>query len=135
MPYTPRHWQMFLAGSGSKPPAQPVDRGDAAKINENLRALYEQLREMTPTRTTASWLALCAELDIPATPIYRLEDLPRHPQLAAVGLFEKVEHPTEGTICQVRPTTLFGATPLAIRRHAPQLGQHTAEVLDALREA
>lgn len=135
MPYTPRHWQMFLAGSGSRPAAQPVDTADPAKINANIRTLYEQLREITPTKTTDAWLAICAELDIPATRIYRLQDLPHHPQLAAVGLFEKVEHPTEGTICQLRPTTLFGATPLSVRRHAPQLGQHTAEILGALRDA
>lgn len=134
MPYTPRHWQMFLASSGSTPAAQP-DIADAAKINANIRMLYEQLRDITPTKTTDAWLAICTELDIPATPIYRLKDLPHHPQLAAVGLFEKVEHPTEGTICQLRPTTLFGETPLSVRRHAPQLGQHTAEILEALRDA
>ena len=45
------------------------------------------------------------------------------------GLFEHVEHPTEGPILQMRPPTRFSASPASIRRQAPTLGQHTADVL------
>jgi formyl-CoA transferase len=81
------------------------------------------------TRTTAEWMAICTECDIPATPIYTLDDPPNHPQLKSVALFRTMEHPSEGTISYVRPATKFAATPASVRSPAPRLGEHTREVL------
>jgi formyl-CoA transferase len=80
-------------------------------------------------RTTAEWMALCAECDIPATPIYKLDDLPNHPQLKAVDLFRTMQHPSEGSVSYVRPATKFAATPASVRAPAPRLGEHSREVL------
>lgn len=129
LPYTDRHWKAFFHAVDRDDIGERYSIANRAERNANIRALYGHLVELTPTRTTAEWMALCEELDIPATPIYGLDDLPNHPHLEAVGLFEHTEHPSEGPIRQMRPTTRFGATPTAIRRHAPQLGEHTAEVL------
>ena len=51
------------------------------------------------------------------------------PHLKAVGLFEELEHPTEGKIRQARPPAHFSASPAGVRRLAPRLGEHTREVL------
>jgi len=51
------------------------------------------------------------------------------PHLKAVGLFQEVEHPTEGTLRQARPPARFSGSPAAVRRLAPRLGEHTREVL------
>ena len=40
-----------------------------------------------------------------------------------------MEHPTEGTLLQARPPARFSASPAAVRRLAPRLGEHTREVL------
>ena len=72
---------------------------------------------------------LCAEIDIPATPIYALDDLPSHPQAKAVGLFQTMAHPSEGTLRFVRPTTKFARAPASVRLPAPLLGQHSREIL------
>jgi crotonobetainyl-CoA:carnitine CoA-transferase CaiB-like acyl-CoA transferase len=54
-------------------------------------------------------------------------------QLAARGFYVPVEHPELGaTILYPGAPYLFGATPWAIRRRPPLLGEHTAEVLGAL---
>jgi formyl-CoA transferase len=74
-------------------------------------------------------MTICTELDIPATPIYGLDELPEHPQLKAVNLFRAMDHPSEGAIRYVRPTTKFAATPASVREPAPRLGQHSREVL------
>lgn len=58
-----------------------------------------------------------------------LDDLPAHPHLKAVGLFEDAQHPTEGPIRQLRPTARFSATPTRVYRQAPTVGQHTSEIL------
>ena len=74
-------------------------------------------------------MGICATLDIPATPIYAVDDLPAHPHLKAVGLFQAAQHPSEGPIRYVNPPTKFAATPATVRFQAPLLGQHTQEIL------
>lgn len=129
LPYTERHWAAFFLEVDRPDLAEKYGIRDRQERNVQIRALYAQLRELTPQRSTAEWMALCERLDIPATPLYTLDELPEHPQLQAVGLFEDAEHPTEGPIRQLRPTTRFAATPTRVYRQAPTIGQHTAEVL------
>ena len=129
LPYTDRHWEAFFAGAGRHDVLDWLTTADRSDRNAHVRALYARLREITPLRSTDEWLAICDELDIPASRIYRVDELPQHPQLQATGFFQHAEHPTEGPIVQMRPPTTFSATPASIRRQAPTLGQHTAEVL------
>lgn len=129
LPYTGRHWKAFFHAVGRDDLAEAYRIDSRAQRNAHIRDLYRHLGEITPTRTTSAWMALFESLDIPATPIYAPDDLPAHPHLQAVGLFEKTTHPTEGPLREMRPTARFSATPLALRRHAPTLGEHTEEVL------
>ncbi|RYE73476.1 MAG: CoA transferase [Oxalobacteraceae bacterium] len=129
LPYTPRHWLAFFKAAGREDIGQTFKLGSRKDLNENIRSLYQCLGEVIATRSTDEWLALCVDLDIPATRLYALDQLPDHPHLQAVGLFQESNHPTEGAIREIRPTTRFHATPTSIRRPAPVLGQHTREVL------
>jgi crotonobetainyl-CoA:carnitine CoA-transferase CaiB-like acyl-CoA transferase len=129
LPYTPRHWQAFFKAAGREDIGQKLNIQSRKDLNANIRSLYQSLAEVVATRSTVEWLALCEELDIPATRIYSLDELPDHPHLKAVGLFQESTHPTEGDIRQIRPTAIFHATPTSIRRPAPSLGEHTREVL------
>jgi len=129
LPYTDRHWKAFFRAVGREELGDALRIDDKAGRNANIRKLYGVLAELIPQRTTSEWMALFEELDIPATPIYTLDELPEHPHLKAVGLLETRQHPTEGPIREIRPPARFSATPLALRRHAPSLGEHTVEVL------
>ncbi len=129
LPYTGAHWLAFFNAVGRPDLGERFGTGDRHERNANIKALYAELAQIAVTRTTAEWMALCEELDIPATPIYALDDLPEHPHLKAVELFQTAEHPSEGPIRYVRPTTLFESTPAAVRRQAPTLGQHSSEIL------
>ena len=60
----------------------------------------------------------------------RLDDLPTTRTWPAVGLLRDVTStPTLGAYQQMRPPVKFAETPSNIRRHPPQLGEHTDEVL------
>ncbi|NBX90814.1 MAG: hypothetical protein EBQ86_12095 [Betaproteobacteria bacterium] len=83
-------------------------------------------------RTTAQWMGICDELDLPATPVYALDELPDHPHIKAVGLFQDMAHPSEGAVRYVRPAVRFAASPASVRLPAPLLGQDTAAVLSGL---
>jgi crotonobetainyl-CoA:carnitine CoA-transferase CaiB-like acyl-CoA transferase len=54
-------------------------------------------------RTTAEWLALFEQADVPAMPYNTIEGLLTDPHLRATGLVREEEHPTEG------PTFAIGA--------------------------
>jgi crotonobetainyl-CoA:carnitine CoA-transferase CaiB-like acyl-CoA transferase len=53
----------------------------------------------------------------------------RHPHVAAMEIVEEYDHPKAGRLRQSRAAARFSATPPAIRRGAPGLGEHTDEVL------
>lgn len=129
LPYTDKHWKAFFHEVDRDDLGERYNIASRADRNAHIKALYSHLRELAPLRTTAQWMKLCEQLDIPATPIYSLEALPEHPHLKAVGLFQESKHPVVGTIREIRPTARFAGTPTSIRRPAPTLGRDTAEVL------
>lgn len=87
------------------------------------------LPDIARTQTTAEWMAICDELDVPATPIYRLEELPGHPHLKAVNFLQTAEMPGQRTIRCARPPIRFMGSPAQVRSFAPLLGEHTNEIL------
>jgi len=132
LPYTEKHWDAFFREVGRDDLAERYDIADRIERNRYIKEIYAHLHEIALTRTTAQWMETCERLDIPATPIYTLDELPEHPHLKAVGLFQTSEHPLLGTIRQVRPAARYSLTPLSIRRPAPTLGQDTEAVLREL---
>ena len=129
LPYTEKHWNAIFAFVDRSDLAAKYDMSDRHQRNARIAELYGDMHSITPSRTTAEWVACCEALDVPCTPIYALEELVDHPHLKAVDFFETVEHPTEGRIRRVRPTARFSETPLSVRSEAPTVGQHTDEVL------
>ena len=53
-----------------------------------MNALYGVIADAAPQKTTAEWLALMDERDIPCGRVNHLGDLFAEPHLSAVGLFE-----------------------------------------------
>ena len=129
LPYTAAHWTAFFGSVGRADLAEKYGGCDRRTRNARVVEMYRDMAEMTRQHTTAEWVEICASLDIPATPIYAVDDLPEHPHLQAVGLFQRAEHPSEGTIRYLNPPTRFGASPAAVRLPAPLLGQHTHAIL------
>jgi crotonobetainyl-CoA:carnitine CoA-transferase CaiB-like acyl-CoA transferase len=82
------------------------------------------------TRSTQEWIALLEGADIPCMPLHDIDSLTRDPHLAAVGMIREVTHPTEGLMRQIGVPVRLSGTPVAAeQRPAPQLGQHSVEIL------
>ena len=84
---------------------------------------------MMKTRSTAEWMTFFHEADIPHAPLHDLDSLIDDPHLAAVGLLQTMEHPTEGTLRVAGPAATWSKTPPSIRQHPPGLGEHGGEIL------
>lgn len=91
--------------------------------------VYATLAEALRQRTTAEWLRRLADADIPHGPAHSLEDLLHADYLRETGFFRELTHPSEGETKALSPPVDYSATPAAIRRGAPRLGEHTEEVL------
>ncbi len=129
LPFTGEQWAAVFDSVGRADLAKIYGVGDRHARNAKIVSMYRDLALAMRERTTAEWMDLCASMDIPATPIYALDDLPQHPHLKAVGLFQTANHPSEGPVRYVAPPTKFSATPAKVRYAAPLLGQHTREIL------
>ena len=103
--------------------ATPEDRD--MHIDDRLNLTQEVLR----TRDTAYWQARLEAEGVPCAPVATRNDLVDHPQVVASGSLVEFEHPVAGTLRQARHAARFDGTPAGIRRGAPQLGEHTDEVL------
>ncbi len=81
---------------------------------------YQTLSRVLATKTTAEWLAFCAEHGIPAAQPADLEQL--------IDALPDAAHPA-GSYKLIPSPTRFSATPTSVRRPAPLPGQHNHEVL------
>jgi len=129
LPYSDKNWRDFYDFTGRREfEDDPRFRRISDRV-QNISVLYQMIEQEAPKKTTAEWVAFCDRASIPCMPVLSLQDLPDDPHVKAVGLFGTAEHPTEGRYRTVRNPVSFSAAPFRIRRHAPRLGQHTAEVL------
>jgi crotonobetainyl-CoA:carnitine CoA-transferase CaiB-like acyl-CoA transferase len=101
--------------------------------NDARLANYDEFRARVEralaTATTAEWQERFERAQIAAGPVYELDEVFADPQITHLGLVAEVEQPGYGTARMLAFPVRASATPAAIRRPAPLLGEHTAEVL------
>jgi crotonobetainyl-CoA:carnitine CoA-transferase CaiB-like acyl-CoA transferase len=129
LPYSSANWRAFFEAVGRPELIAELGIEDPVTRARNIDVVYETMRAIALTRTTAEWEELLLRIDVPHTSFTRMTEVADHPHLKAVGMFPVSNHPTEGAIRVARPPTRFAGTPANIRRHAPRLGEHTREVL------
>ena len=129
LPYNTKQWQSFFALMQRPEMIDDPRVTDTTLRSEKIGELYEMVAECVSGWETEAVLEALREADVPAGPARALGDLANDPHLAAVGLFQKFDHPTEGEITLVGPGVKFSKTPASIRRLPAALGEHTEEVL------
>ena len=132
LPYSSANWCAFFEAVGRPELIEPLGVNDPVRRGQNIDQVYEKMREIALTRTTAEWEELLLRIDVPHTAFTRLTEVTEQPHLKAVNMFPVLQHPTEGAIRVAKPPTAFASTPASIRRHVPLLGEHTAELLREL---
>ncbi|WKG02518.1 CaiB/BaiF CoA-transferase family protein [Mycolicibacterium sp. HK-90] len=127
--YNDKHWNAFIDR------VQPIwNSPDYATLEQRARQIdtvYGLVAQTLKERTTAEWLDLFAELEIPAAPMLAPADLFENEHLNAVGLFETIDTP-HGPVRMPGVPTWFSRTPGGVAGYAPELGADTAEVLARL---
>jgi formyl-CoA transferase len=91
--------------------------------------LAELLEETLSQRTTAEWMELLEAAGVVAGPIYNIEQVYQDPQVRARDMLVDLEDPDLGTLHNIGIPVKLSQTPGRIRRRAPALGEHSAEIL------
>ena len=132
LPYSTANWCAFFEAVDRPELIEELGIKDPVLRNQNIDVVYATMREIALTHTTAEWIELLLRIDVPHTAFTKMAEVTEQPHLKAVGMFPVIDHPSEGAIRIAKPPTRFASTPANIRRDAPRLGEHTAEVLREL---
>ena len=127
--YNDKQWSAFI--EAVRPPWAGEQYATLKQRAQQIDAVYALLAGTMRERTTEEWLTLFRKLDIPAAPLRTPQELFDNPHLNAVGLFETIDTP-HGRMRLPGVPTWFSRTPGHIAGPAPELGEHTQEVLDGL---
>lgn len=91
---------------------------------------YYTLRsESLRSKTSAEWIELFEQHDIPCMRYNSLEDLVEDPHLRQVGFLRQTEHPSEGKILEMGLTNHYSGGVRESFLPAPNLGEHTVSVM------
>ncbi len=129
MPYSDRQWQTFFKLVGREELLEDPRFSTLDERVNHVEDLYGELARIVATRTTAEWMEILNEAQIPVMAVNSIEDLADDPHLAETGYWHMMEHPTEGTLRLPGIPTEFSESPGDVRLPPPRLGEHTAEVL------
>ena len=69
--------------------------------------------------------------DLVAGPVLNYEQVANHPQVLHNGLIQEFHHPKAGKLRAVGTPLRFSKARAAIRARAPELGEHTEEILES----
>jgi crotonobetainyl-CoA:carnitine CoA-transferase CaiB-like acyl-CoA transferase len=95
----------------------------------NVEARLALTQEVLKSGSAEYWLDVLTRAGVPCAPVLTRNQLIRAPQVEALGLVVETDHPKAGRLRQARNAARFEGTPTEIRRGAPALGEHSAEIL------
>lgn len=96
---------------------------------ENHAALFHILEEVFLSKTLKEWKARLNKAGVPWSPVQNLPEVTADPQARANDFFVSYDHPTYGQIEGVTNPVQLSKSPATVRMPAPELGQHTEEIL------
>lgn len=99
---------------------------------ENHESLFPILAEIMRRRTTDAWVEALEAIGVPCGPVNTVDKVANDPQVLARDMIAEVEHDITGTVQIPGIPIKLSETPGQIDAPAPNLGEHTSEVLTDL---
>jgi crotonobetainyl-CoA:carnitine CoA-transferase CaiB-like acyl-CoA transferase len=124
----PQFWQAFCTAA-----AHPEwDRADYLEFGPHQEILKSAVAALFRERTQAEWIAHFSQYDCCCEPVLNLEEAQRDPHIQARQMVVDLVHESWGAYRQLGIAPKFSGTPGTLRRHAPELGEHTEAILKEL---
>ncbi|MBI4514869.1 MAG: CoA transferase [Deltaproteobacteria bacterium] len=124
-----RYWPRFCQAIERTDLLTDARFADIMSRVQHCLELIALLDEVFATRPLAQWADRFDRYELVWGPVQTIAEVVRDPQARAIGAFEKLPHRSGDEIELVRSPIEFSATPPTIRRTAPELGEHTEDVL------
>lgn len=99
---------------------------------QNRAVLVPMLTQIFLEKPADEWLRLLQTAQIPAGSINTIDRVFSDPHTIALEIVKEIQHPTAESVKLVRSPLHLSATPTAINRRPPLLGEHTYEILAEL---
>jgi crotonobetainyl-CoA:carnitine CoA-transferase CaiB-like acyl-CoA transferase len=99
----------------------------------NRDALIPALHEIFLRAPAEDWLGRFRELNVPAGPIYAVDEALKSTQAQARHVVVEIEHPSLGMARSIANPIHMSGTPVRYHRAPPLLGEHTDAILAELR--
>jgi crotonobetainyl-CoA:carnitine CoA-transferase CaiB-like acyl-CoA transferase len=124
-----RHWPRFCLAIGREDLADDPRAATVEALEQHCGALIAIIDEEIAKKTAAEWKEIMSAYDLVFQQGNTITDVVEDPQAWENGFFAKVEHPVMGELTTVASPARFHGTPASVRTSAPEIGQHTEEVL------
>jgi len=99
---------------------------------QNRKQLIPKLQKAFLEEPTNVWKERCHNAGIPFGPIQTIDKLPKDSQLQARDMFLSTEHPKAGQLRMIGSPLKLSRTPVNVRHHPPDPGEHTDEILQGI---
>ena len=129
MIYNDRHWRNFFDAIGNPEWSRDPVFATMESRTRNIDTVLARVAAVMKTRTTAEWVDLLREAQIPATAIVSLEELLHDEHLDAVGFWHDRETDA-GSLRMPGIPVQFSATPGEIGDPGPALGADGRAILE-----
>jgi crotonobetainyl-CoA:carnitine CoA-transferase CaiB-like acyl-CoA transferase len=127
-----RLWKNFCKALGIESLADDPRFATNPKRVENRGTLVPMLSDIMKKKTRDEWLEVLVREEVPAGPVYMMDEIFTDPQVLHRNMLREVDHPTAGRIKQIgNPIKIVGEPEPAIKP-PPLLGEHTDDVLRSL---
>jgi len=103
-----------------------------AARTKNQKQLKAVLDGVFPGKSVDEWIELLEGAGIPCGPINTVDRVLKDPQIQAREMIVEIEHPVAGHLKMPGLPIKLSATPGAVEKPAPLLGQHTEIILQEL---
>ncbi|MBN2243936.1 MAG: CoA transferase [Acidobacteria bacterium] len=124
-----RYWPGFCKAVG-RPELQQDTRFDTdAKRERNNEALVSIIGEIFAARTLREWMDILDRHGMVNSMAQTVMEITGDPQAEQNGFFARLDHPNAGEIRLVASPVKFSETGAEVQGPAPQVGQHTEEIL------
>ena len=117
---------------GTEPLLEDPRFKSAPDRSKNRKALTVELEKATARRTSAELVELLNAKGVPSGPIFNIKETFGNEQVEHLGLAVPVKHHALGEMRLQRPPVTLSRTPASVRTAAPDVGEHTEEILAEL---
>jgi crotonobetainyl-CoA:carnitine CoA-transferase CaiB-like acyl-CoA transferase len=131
MVYNDNQWKRFLHVVGRADLADNDPRfANMTSRSAHIDEVYGIVGAMLREKPTAEWIELLDAADIPVAPMRTIETLLADEQLAASGLVQWVDHPSEGRVVSLGVPSIWSESQPTPAGHAPRFGEHSIAILE-----